>query len=534
MENVIPNGASRQEFHSAWLQTIRMVATATFVLLGVALQARAEVPEPPANSEPNAAEKSKEAPDKDDAVQPSEGEKTADSKQAESKPEEKAGDGKSYYVAPRSYVTTLESDPPKYVRTIDNLGLGLENLKWLQFGIEHRTRFEYRDDDYRRAPLQPLRKPLIHDEPFLQRNRIFLGITDIIDPFRAAIEFQDSRIFNDKFPDTTQDVDENEIVQAYGELYFKDALGKGDPVRFRVGRMTLDLVDRWLMARNSFGNTVFPWDGARLTLGDQKSLWQVDVFAAEAAERRIHQWDRPDEQTWMYGITGDWRGWSKWVTLEPYYFVRDEDHHSTTPDRTIHTVGLRAYNAFGKTGWDYDADVAFQSGENGRNKQRAFAARFDVGYLFDHPWKPRVSLCGAYATGDEDPNDRTSQRFDKLFNTSDPISSENMFSWSNMIAPKLRVEFQPLKTVRLNAAYGAYWLDHNRDGWVQVSRTDPTGRAGTFVGQELECRVRWQVDPRVELTAGYYHFMQGDFVDKTGQADDGDFFFVQTVVTLYK
>ena len=59
----------------------------------------------------------------------------------------------------------------------------------------------------------------------------------------------------------------------------------------------------------------------------------------------------------------------------------------------------------------------------------------------------------------------------------------------NTIAPKLRVEFEPFKAVRMNAAYGGYWLDHNSDGWVQVKRNDPTGRAGTFIGQELECRL---------------------------------------------
>ncbi|MBI1827015.1 MAG: alginate export family protein [Planctomycetes bacterium] len=510
---------------------MRTAAIAVFVLSGVALPVGAEVSEPPANPVPNAAEKPKDdadkqvLPEKPEEVPPAgQPPKTLGNKTPES----------GYYVVPRSYSTKLESDPPYYVKTIDHLGLGLDNLKWLQFGIEERLRFEYRDDDYRRGPLQPLRNPLIHEEPFVMRNRIFLGITDVLDPFRAAVEFSDSRIFNSKFPDTTSDVNENEIIQAYGELYFKDALGQGEPLRIRAGRMTLDLVDRYLFSRSNFGNTLFTWDGGRLTLGDRNSLWTVDIFAAEVGEKRVHQWDRPDEQTWAYGITGDWRGWKKWITLEPFYFVRDEDHHLTTPDRTIHTVGLRAYNVFGKTGWDYDANVAFQFGEVGRNKQRAFAARTEVGYLFDHPWKPRVAICAAYATGDEDPNDRTSGRFDRLFASKDYLSFYEVFTWQNIIAPKLRVELQPFQSLRLNAGYGGFWLDHNRDGWVSVNRNDPTGRAGNFLGQELEFRARWQLDPRVELSVGYSHFMQGPFVDKTGPADDSDFFYVQTVVTLYK
>ena len=43
-------------------------------------------------------------------------------------------------------------------------------------------------------------------------------------------------------------------------------------------------------------------------------------------------------------------------------------------------------------------------------------------------------------------------------------------------------------------------------------------------------RVRYSIDPRIELEMGYSHFFPGPFVENTGPADDADFFYVQTTL----
>src|SRR5687767_11917144 len=86
----------------------------------------------------------------------------------------------TYYVEPGSYATQRETDPPAYVR---NMG----DSNWLQAGFEYRLRYEYRDDDIRRIPVDSL------DEPFLQRIRGYVGIRNVLDPLRFAVEVTDSR-----------------------------------------------------------------------------------------------------------------------------------------------------------------------------------------------------------------------------------------------------------------------------------------------------------------------------------------------------
>lgn len=419
-----------------------------------------------------------------------------------------------------------EPDPPEYVRPMSehgrNYGIDAFNeLDWLDFGLEHRTRFELRDDDYR----QP---ELVRDEQFLMRTRAYLGVREIIDPFRFAIEFQDSRQFASQFPESNRDVDENDILQAFGELYFKDALGPGHPLSLRVGRMTLESVDRKIVARNRWRNTTNAFDGFRIQLGQPSADWQFDFFAVMPVERRLRQPDRSDEEQWLYGLVGSWRRWSEIVTLEPYYFILDQDSKDPdTLDLEIHTMGLHAFGPIGKTRFDYDLDVAFQFGDNGPGSQCAFAGYGELGYTFDHKWKPRLSFATTYATGDRDPDDADNERFNRIFGANHYRSTLDLFTWQNVISPKLRIELTPHEKLRLDASYGVYWLASDTDAWVVPNRRDPTGKSGDFVGHEFDVRARYQLNRNAELETGYAYFIPGDFVQNTGPADDSDFFYVQ-------
>ena len=74
-------------------------------------------------------------------------------------------DETTYYRAPQSYSTTRDPDIPKYARKASETGVPfLSNAPWLDIGLDHRTRFEYRDGDIRR-PID------VVDEPFLFRTR---------------------------------------------------------------------------------------------------------------------------------------------------------------------------------------------------------------------------------------------------------------------------------------------------------------------------------------------------------------------------
>ncbi|MCG3126498.1 MAG: hypothetical protein CHACPFDD_01334 [Phycisphaerae bacterium] len=440
---------------------------------------------------------------------------------AASKPAEKKP-----YVS-KSWGSRLETQPPGYARPLSETGLpGTEAFDWMILGLEHRTRWEFRDDDPRRPILRD-------DNQFLMRSRGYFGIQKVLDPLRFGLEFQDARQFNSSFPESDRDVDENEIIQLHAELYFPDVLGKNEPLRFQFGRMSLEYVDRRLVGRNRWRNTTNAFDGFRVQLGEAASDWQVDFFAAQPVERRLRRFDPGDDERWFYGLVGAWRKWSQYVTIEPYWFVLDEDRVSVTAaDREIHTLGVRAFGPIGKSGFDYDVNNAFQFGDDGVREQRAYAMYAELGYTFQHAWKPRLSLSATYGSGDRNPADRTTERFDRLFAVNHGWSTTDAFTWQNTISPKLRLELQPLKQLRLDGSYGGYLLASDNDAWVTPARRDATGLAGTCVGQELEVRLRYQIDEHMELETGYSYFIPGAFVENTGPADDSDFFYFGLTVKL--
>ncbi|UCE62404.1 MAG: alginate export family protein, partial [Phycisphaerales bacterium] len=144
----------------------------------------------------------------------------------------------------------------------------------------------------------------------------------------------------------------------------------------------------------------------------------------------------------------------------------------------------------GGTQFDYDFDTAFQFGDDGERRQRAFAVYGEVGYTFQHTWRPRLSASFTYASGDRDPDDGLSERFDRLFQATHCPSTSDLFSWQNIISPKIRLTLHPTSKLRLDTSYGAYWLASDNDAWVIPARRDPSGDSGNLVGQEVEVRVR--------------------------------------------
>lgn len=472
---------------------------------------------------------------------------------------------KSYYVERRSYGTGRETEPPRYVKQANKTWLkdhGWEDVNWLDIGLDYRLRYEYRDNDYRRS-----RDTL--DEPILLRTRGFIAIKEILDPLRFTLEVEDARRNNGQFTREfdTRDVNKAEPIQAYAELYFKEALGKDDlgnarPVSIKAGRHAFEYLDRRLLARNEWRNTTNTFQGVRAQIGQKHNDWQVDVLALQPITRFTDQLDQRERSQALYGVIGDWRRWSDIVTLQPYYlsFRQDGDKvefdangRSLTPnaqiDRDIHTAGLRAYGIVGKTGWDYDVNYQTQWGEQQRKNNagvvtgeldhHAYAYNVEAGYTLEHPWKPRFSANYGFASGDKDPNDLKNQRFERLFGFARPWSNNDYFQMENLVAPKLRVEFEPRKNLKIDAGYNWYRLDSATDRWNGAGLRDNTGNSGKDVGEEFDVRVRFPIGDHVSANVGYAYFWAGDFTKATSKRidpdrrDDSNFFYVELSVSAF-
>ncbi len=245
----------------------------------------------------------------------------------------------------------------------------------------------------------------------------------------------------------------------------------------KAGRQAFEYMDRRLLARNEWRNTSNTFDGLRATVGKPSSAWQVDVLALKPVRRLLSGLDRPDDAQWLTGAIVDWRRWSRLATLQPYYLRLSQDgaRAATGVTRDIHTVGLRSYGLVGRTGLDWDVNIAGQRGDDGPRDHRATAFVVEGGYSPRHAWRPRLSANYAYATGDRNPVDRSSERFERLFGFARPFSASDYIQWENLQAPKLRVELTPTSSLRIDAGLSAYWLASATDRWNVAGLRDPTG-----------------------------------------------------------
>ena len=60
-----------------------------------------------------------------------------------------------------------------------------------------------------------------------------------------------------------------------------------------------------------------------------------------------------------------------------------------------------------------------------------------------------------------------------------------------------------------------------------IVRIDPTGAAGTDVGQEFDFSVQARLTLHADILLTYGHFMAGSFLSRTGNSRDADFVYMQ-------
>jgi hypothetical protein len=142
---------------------------------------------------------------------------------------------------------------------------------WLDFAVDQRTRFEFMDDPFRPGESQT-------QTQIPQRTRLRLGV-DAPGGVRVLAEFQDSRVWNDRPRDflggAINHFDVTQLLIAAGA---KDVFDRGLRIDGHVGRLSLDLGSRRLLARNEFRNTTNAFDGVHVQLGSDARTWRVRAF----------------------------------------------------------------------------------------------------------------------------------------------------------------------------------------------------------------------------------------------------------------
>ena len=336
----------------------------------------------------------------------------------------------------------------------------------------------------------------------------------------------------------------NTVVNTLEPLQAYVAWNASDPGRenvertLRVGRMTLDLGKRRLMSRNRFRNTVNNFIGAdwERRAGDNGNLHafyfvpmrHLPTDRASLLDNEF-ELDRAARDTAALGVfyllpkLGDGK------FLEVY--ALDYEAESGNPDSSgdFLSLGARGFRLPEPGRWNYEIELIAQTGESGATvdgmprfdlRHRALFAHFELGYALDGPWKANIMFQYDRADGDHDPLDEGNERFNTLFGDRrfdfGPTGIYGPFQRSNLETPGIRVAVAPTARWQGMLSYRSMRLASSTDAWVGIGLRDPSGAAGSSLGEQFEVSAGWVVIPgRLSLDMGFTALNLGRFARET-------------------
>jgi hypothetical protein len=408
--------------------------------------------------------------------------------------------------------------------------------RWLDLGLENRTRFESLDYPFRKGEEGT-------DAQVPQRSRLRIGL-DGPGPLRFLVEFQDSRthVLSNSgqvvFVNNTV-VDTTDIQQLFASVTFLNFLETGLRTDVHLGRINMDIGQRRLVARNDFRNTTNAFDGGHLNIAWQKE-WRVRAFLVKPTSRAEAVFDQPfgEGGTLFWGLFYENRQ-NSWVNTDLFYFGLNDESGGNS-NRTYTTLGMRLYKSPQKGKFDYEGETVWQFGSTGPMDHFAYFQHAQLGYTFDAPWAPRFLAQYDYASGTRDPNGSQNGTFDSLFGARNfeftPTGIFGPFFRSNISSPGWRLILQPIDELSLTMKFRVWYLAQARDAWVGSGLQDPTGQSGNFLGEDLQLKAQWYLPFNLQFDFGYDHFFKGSYIQNLAKvpgnppANDSDYFYALTKV----
>lgn len=394
--------------------------------------------------------------------------------------------------------------------------------------FEQRTRVETLTHPFRFEELGPTRVLAF-------RTRLQVAFPKIVGPLGAFVELQDSRSgWNDRpFVVPARHVNHLDFTQAHLRLGSDDLLGSRASGGLLLGRLSLDVGRRRLAARNGMRNTTNAFDGAYgwLAARDGSSL---RAFVSRPVRLEPYELDRSRSDRLFWG---GWLTARRWPRLHgELYALRLDESGDTVTRRRLTTLGGRVFKEPGRTEPDYEVDLAWQGGTRQGQGHHAFFAHLEAGFTFRRG-RARVGALYDHVSGDPDPQDDRSGRFDTLFGARRfeyaPTGIYGPFFRGNIQGPGARVFVAPWPPIELMVAHRALWLAEARDAWLGSGLQDEAGGSGRFLGHHLEAVVLWRPRRWLVVQATWAHFFKGSYLEQvpgSPASPDSDYFTVGFVV----
>jgi len=378
---------------------------------------------------------------------------------------------------------------------------------WLTLHGEQRTRYETSDRRYRPGESGG-------DQQFPFRTRLQLGVN--WKHFWLYSEAQDSRVTGTDSGSTvnTQHVSDTHLEQLHAGYRFDKVFELPVALSVEVGRFSRDFGGRRQIGRNNFRNTTNAFDGVIVKV--EQTRWSLQSFDLRPVVYTFPdvRFDPRLEHTRLKGLFFNGKA-TKTAAVDVYVLhFGDGDSFPAATRRSFYSSGARLYGSAGRI--DYEAESIWQRGHVGPLAQRAQLEHAQAGYRWGGKWQPSSTLLYDYASGDHDPNDGQNNAFDSLYGPRrfefGPTGIWGIYARSNLNSPAAQILVRPTKAMDLSVQHRLFMLAQARDQWRGVGLVDPTGKSGSYVGQQTEYRARYRWSRYFELDTGLVLFLEGSFI----------------------
>jgi hypothetical protein len=359
------------------------------------------------------------------------------------------------------------------------------------------------------------------------------------DIFRLYGELTTADSTPQRVPRLSSDEEKIDILNLFVEV---KALPLCDSALYvRGGRQELLFGSQRLISPSDWSNALRTFQGVRGLYHTDKI--EEDIFWTQPIITNPTTISSVDDRQQFAGNYFKYR-FTKDISLDLYYLYRENDNHNVVGHKgqlgsfDDNTLGGRFVGQAGsKSQYLFDFEGATQ---NGDWSNQVFQANFYVaglGYWFkDLPAIPTFWVYYDYASGTPDPINGTEHRtFDTLFPSGhNYFNSEDLFGRQNLHDFHLELGVFPLPWMRYTLGYHILNLDQAKDALYNSSgsviRQDPTGKAGTEVGDAINATAQFHVDNHQLINFSYAHLFSGKFIEKTAitpaAARDSDSFWI--------
>lgn len=354
------------------------------------------------------------------------------------------------------------------------------------------------------------------------------------DDFGVFAQFLDAQHVGEELTPLRIDEDRSDIVDLFVDVKVLEY--KDKPVYVRGGRQEFLLGSQRLVSNLEWANTLRTFQGVRAFRNGER--WDLNAFWLQPIIPDPSNFDSPDSQLNFTGLWTTYRA-RPGSFFDLYALNLDNDRASARGANgvlggsNVTTLGSRVIGDL-ESRWLYEAELMLQVGRYSNQDLFAAATTTGIGYNFkDAPLSPQIWVYYDFASGDANPGQGTTfGTFNQLF----PFGHYYL-GYLDLVARQNIQDFNiqfvayPTKWVYFLAQYHNFHLAQARSPLFgaggQVLRVDPSGAAGTDVGDEIDFLVNFHLNAHQDILIGYSKLFAGSYIRETGPDVSPELFYLQ-------